>query len=74
MATHSGRSIDSIFTTYHSQNCWAYLAGVGWRKVRTGNADGVTNCHVALTAGRANGRTVTVVTDAGDANIEQVYL
>lgn len=74
MATHSNKAVDRIFTTYHSQNCWAYLNGVGWRKVLTGNADGVTNVHVALTAGRANGRTVTVVTDAGDANIEQVYL
>lgn len=74
MATHSNKSIDRIFVTYHSQNCWAALSGVGWRKVRTGNPDGATNVHVALTAGRANGRTVTVVTDAGDANIEQVYL
>ncbi len=74
MATHSNKSVSRIFTTYHAQNCWAYLGGVGWRKVRTGNSDGVTNVHVALTAGRANDKKVTVKTNSGDNKIEQVYL
>ena len=74
MATHSNKAVGRIFATYHSQNCWAYLTGVGWRKVRTGNKDGVTNVHVALTAGRANNRKVTVLTDSGDTKIQQVYL
>jgi len=74
MATYSNVSVSSIFASYHSQNCWIYLAGVGWKKVRTGNADGVTNVHLVLTAARANARLVTAITDAGNANIEQVYL
>jgi hypothetical protein len=74
MPTHSNKSISRIFTTHNSQNNWAYLATVGWRRVKTGNADGCTNVHVALTAGRANGKVVTVVTDAADALIERVYL
>lgn len=74
MATHSNVSIARIYVTYHSQNCWAYLSGAGWKKVQTGNADGCTNVHVALTAGRANGKVVTAVTDSGDSKIERVYL
>lgn len=74
MATHSNKALSRMFVTYHSQNCWAYLAGVGWRKAKTGNKDGVTNINIALTAGRANNRTVTVITDSGDSKIEQVYL
>ena len=74
MATHSNKTVSRIFTTYHSQYNWAHLSGVGWKKVKTGNADGCTNVHVALTAGRANGKVVTVVTDAPDTLIEQVYL
>lgn len=74
MATHSNKSVSRIFATYHSQNCWAYLDGVGWKKVRTGNTDGCTNVHIGLTAGRANGKPVTAVTDSGDTLIEQVYL
>jgi len=73
MASYN-KAVDRIFVTYHSQNCWAYLNSVGWRKVKTGNADGVTNVHIALTAARANGRVVTAIADAGDTNIEQVYL
>ncbi|MEL6103891.1 MAG: peptidase M6 [Pseudomonadota bacterium] len=74
MATHSNKTVSRIFTTYHSQNNWAYLSGIGWKKVKTGNADGSTNCHIALTAGRANGKVVTVITDGADSLIEQVYL
>lgn len=74
MATHSNKSVSRIFTTSNSQNNWAYLASVGWKRVKPGNADGCTNVHVALTAGRANGKVVTVITDAADNLIEQVYL
>lgn len=74
MATHSNKSVSRIFTTYHSQNCWAYLAGLGWKKVQTGNADGCTNVHTVLTSARGNGKLVTVVTDSGDTRIEHVYM
>lgn len=74
MATHSNVSIARVYTTHHSQNCWAYLSSEGWKKVQTGNADGHTNVHIVLTAGRANGKVVTAVTDSGDSRIERIYL
>ncbi|MGH8871523.1 MAG: hypothetical protein ACRDWS_06080 [Acidimicrobiia bacterium] len=74
MATHNNKTVSRIFTTYHSQNNWAYLSGLGWKKVQTGNADGSTNVHVVLTSARGNGKLVTVVTDSGDTRIEHVYM
>lgn len=74
MPTHSNKTVSRIYTTYHSQNCWAYLAGEGWKKVQTGNADGCTNVHVVLTSARGNGKLVTVVTNAADNRIERVYM
>lgn len=74
MANHPGVSIARIYTTYHSQNCWAYLTGAGWKKVQTGNADGVTNVHTVMTVARGNGKVVTAITDAADSRIERVYL
>lgn len=74
MATHGSVSIARVYTTYHSQNCWAYLSGAGWKKVQTGNADGHTNVHIVMTAARSNGKVVTAVTDSGDDRIERVYL
>ena len=74
MATHNNKTVSRIFTTFHSQNCWTYLAGLGWKKVQTGNADGCTNVHLVLTSARGNGKLVTVVTDSGDTRVEQVYM
>ena len=74
MATHSNKAVSRVFSTYHSQNNHAYLSGVGWRKVRTGNADGCTNVFIALAAARANGKVVTAITNAADNRIEQVYM
>lgn len=74
MATHGSVSIARVYTTYHSQNCWAYLSGAGWKKVQTGNADGHSNVHTMLTVARGNGKVVTAVTDSTDKKIERLYL
>jgi hypothetical protein len=48
------------YTTHHSQNAWAVISGVtgGWKKVRTGAPDGVTNTFMVLSTAKANGRRV----------------
>ena len=63
-----------IFCSHHSQNCWAFLQGVGWRKVGTASVDGTTNVHVALVTARAHGITPTTITNAADDRIEIVYV
>ena len=67
-------AITRIYVSHHSQNCWAFLAGVGWRKVGTLSVDGTTNVHVALVAARAHGITPTTITNAADDRIEIVYV
>jgi hypothetical protein len=66
--------VNRIFVSHHSQNCWAHLAGIGWKKVGTLSVDGTTNVHVALTAARVHGIVPNITTDAGDTQIEIVYV
>ena len=69
---HSNRSVSQVYSTYHSQNAWARIQGLGWRKIKTGNPDGVTNTFIALCEAVANNRTVNVFSDG--SNIYRVYL
>lgn len=58
---HNNLSVSRVYTSKHSQNCYAILSGIsGWKKVQTGSSDGVTNVHIALSAAKANGRKVDV--------------
>ena len=57
----NNRTVTRTYTTHNGQNCWAIISGVsGWKKVKTGAADGVTNVFVALCDARANGRRVDI--------------
>ncbi len=57
---HNNQTVAQVYTTYHSENSWANLQGMGWRKIRTGATDGVTNVFCLLSAAKANNRTVNV--------------
>jgi hypothetical protein len=67
-------AIQRIFVSHHSQNAWAFLAGVGWRKIGTLSVDGTTNVHIALVTARAHGIVANVTTNAADNAIEMVYV
>ena len=57
----NNRTVTRTYTSKDSQNAWAIISGVsGWKKVKTGASDGVTNVFVLLCAARANGRPVDV--------------
>lgn len=60
---HNNVAVSRVFATYHSQNAWAYLAGLGWRKIETGSKDGVTNMLMLFAEAQANGKTVDVFAD-----------
>lgn len=65
--------IDQVYGTAAAQNCWASLAGEGWRQVKPGSDSGVTNVHLLLTLANANDKQAYVVqNDAGE--ITAVYL
>ncbi|BFM05211.1 M6 family metalloprotease domain-containing protein [Halioxenophilus aromaticivorans] len=69
---HNFIEVTSVYTTYHSQNCWAEFAGFGWRKVETGNAAGVTSSLAVLCEAKANGSRVNAYLD--DEKIYGLYL
>lgn len=52
------------FASSDSQNAWANISSLGWRRIKTGATDGVTNLFLMLIAAKANGRTVNVFVDA----------
>lgn len=69
-------TIHSIYTTWHynvtvsrtytskdSQNAWAYFSTLGWRKIKTGSANGVTNMFIAFCEAVANNKKVHVYID-----------
>lgn len=65
------KAVLSTFTSPHSKNAWAYIQDVGWRKVDTLTADGVTNMFELLVAAQAFNKKVTVYVDA--SSIHQAY-
>lgn len=74
MANYPNVAIQRIYVSHHSQNCWAFLQGVGWRKVGTLSVDGTTDVHAALVTARAQGINANVTTNAADDRIELVYV
>jgi Zn-dependent metalloprotease len=60
---YTNRSVLSTFTSAHSMNAWAYIDGLGWRKVEPRTPDGVTNMFDLLTEVQASGRAATVYAD-----------
>ena len=57
------KKVLSVFTTSGAQWAWANIEGVGWRRVQSGSADGVTNMFVGLCEAMANGRLVNADVD-----------
>lgn len=67
-------NINQIYTSHHSQNAWAHLAGTNaWHRIGTNTTDGVTNVHLVLTAAKANAKQAYVVFDA-NKNITAAYM
>ena len=74
MPTYSGVPVERVWVTYPSHRSYAYLgAELGWLRVRSGNHDTDT-LLTALQAARSFGTPVTVLTDAAQSVVEQVYL
>jgi C1A family cysteine protease len=61
---HSNVSVVQTYSSHHSRNAWAYLQGLGWRKIEPLSADGVTNMLALFATAEAEGRKVTVLADA----------
>ncbi|MEM8823712.1 MAG: matrixin family metalloprotease [Pseudomonadota bacterium] len=69
---HNNKQVLRAFATYHSKNAWVHIQGVGWRKCKPSNPEGVTSMFAAACEARANGMTVTAL--ATGSEIEQLYV
>lgn len=57
----NNKTVNRTYTSHHLQNCWAIINTIaGWKRVKTGKTDGVTNVFLALCDAKANNRTVDV--------------
>ncbi|WP_298291968.1 hypothetical protein [uncultured Litoreibacter sp.] len=58
---NNNKTVTRTYSTSQAQNCWAIISGIsGWKKVKTGQKDGVSNVFTALNAARAGGKRVDV--------------
>jgi hypothetical protein len=70
--THYNLAVNQTYATHHAQNAWAHLGALGWRKIQTGTADGVTNTLALFVEAKETGRMVHVVADG--SNVYHAYL
>ena len=70
------KKILQVYGSPHSQNVWAFIETIGWRKVQLLSTDGITNMFLMLVAARTSGIAVTAtLSDAtAAAVITMLYL
>ncbi|GIZ52834.1 M6 family metalloprotease domain-containing protein [Noviherbaspirillum aridicola] len=66
---HNDRTVTQAFASADAGNAWVNLAGLGWRRVSPGAADGITNLFAMLCEALANGRKAHVYADASAVTI-----
>ena len=57
-------TLGRVYATPHSMNAWAFLNGVGWRKIQPLSTDGVTNVFAMCCEARTSGKAITVQANA----------
>ncbi|HEU5110280.1 MAG TPA: hypothetical protein VFT95_17200, partial [Micromonosporaceae bacterium] len=63
----------ALFSSAHADNGWAYIEGIGWRRVATGASSAHVNLGMLLSAARIQG-TATPVRHEADNLIHEIYL
>ena len=66
---HNNKNVTRVFCSHDSQNAWAAIQDLGWKKIKKEDSDGVTNVFMMMVAARANGRTVNVHLDGDEIDI-----
>ena len=64
--------VQLCYASPHSMNAWAYIQGVGWRKVQPLTPDGVSNVFTLLLEAQAGNRPVHIYADG--ALVYQSYM
>jgi hypothetical protein len=63
---HNNKQVLATFIHYTTQWSWAYIDGLGWRRIKDGAGDGVTNLTILFNTARASSRPVNVYIDGSD--------
>ena len=63
----SNQTIRYTYAIHTSQGAWAYIDGLGWRRIRTGSPDGVSNVFRVCCEAQASSKKV-------NAYVDDVYL
>jgi Papain family cysteine protease len=71
-AWSSNVAVLQAYASRDAQNAWAYFQNLGWRRIQTGAADGVTNMLALFAEAVTKSRPVTIYAD-GDF-VYQAYL
>ncbi len=69
---HNNTKITSLWATNEDRNAWAYVDGVGWRRVAYDSDSIFINMLTLLASAKASGRPVNLYEDQGV--IKQVYV
>ena len=69
---HVNKKVIRVYTSHHSQNAWAYIEGIGWRKIKTGAPASVNAMSAAFCDALTFNKTVNVYAD--NSNIYRMYL
>jgi len=68
----SGLIVNLVYASRHSQNGWVHFKNLGWRRIKAGSADGVTNMLNLFVQAKANGKAVAAYCDAN--NVFQAFM
>lgn len=68
------RKILNTYALTYPQYARAYVDGVGWKRIKPGAADGVTNVHLALSSAQANARLAHVLVEDATNQITAVMV
>ncbi len=62
-AWHNNKKLKHVYAIHSTQAAWAYIDTIGWRRLRPGAADAVSNLFAACCEAMANGSNVHVFID-----------
>ncbi|MFQ5587793.1 MAG: Dot/Icm T4SS effector Zinc-dependent metalloprotease LegP [Nitrospiria bacterium] len=57
------KAVSRTYASHGSKNAWVFVQSVGWRRIKAGSADGITNMFVGFCEAKANNKKVHVFMD-----------
>jgi hypothetical protein len=70
------KKITGLWTNYQNVNAWAYISGLGWRKLTNPDDDVTTAMFVACAEAKGDDRYVNFLEESRSGNMEirEIYV